>query len=262
MKVGTLIQNEKGRLAASQIFEARRNAWRLFSSTFAVALVFAAIVRAEPPILDLTASDGTIEDKSSHQRQLQFNGVEPMNGDKEVLLPSLEAVRIEYVDGDPLFGTGAFTFMVRCKFGRLEPYPAKPFFFAGRWDVAQDGRVIGLSFTSNGVGGVNFGVSQFGNLSEKSLTGVGLPELPGDKWIVIVGQYEPGQFLRVQLYDADGELLASEKSKYAPPVLHKAMTPFLVGCMPEAQMTVGRVLVWDQCLSGPDVQDEVDKLVK
>lgn len=261
MKVGTLIQNGKGRLTSSRIFKVRRNACRLFSSTFAVALLFAASVRAEPPILDLTVSAGTIEDKSSHQRQLQFNEVEPMNGDKEVLLPSLGAVRIEYVDGDPLFGTGAFTFMIRCKFGTLTPYPAKPFFFAGRWDVTQDGRVIGLSFTADGAG-LNFGVSQFGNLSEKSLTGVGLPELPGDKWVVIVGQYEPGQFLRVQLYDADGELLASEKSKYAPPVLYKATTPFLVGCMPEVQMTIGRVVVWDQCLSGPDVQDEVDKLVK
>ncbi|PTX96140.1 hypothetical protein DB345_10095 [Spartobacteria bacterium LR76] len=261
MKVGTLIQNGKGRLASSQIFKVRRNACRLFSSTFAVALLFAATVRAEPPILDLTVSAGTIEDKSSHQRQLQFNGIEPMQGDKEMLLPSLEAVRIEYADGDPLFGTGAFTFMIRCKFGTLNPYPARPFFFVGRWDVGQDGRVIGLSFSANGAG-LSFGVSQFGNLSEKSLAGVELTELPGETWVVIVGQYEPGQLLKVQLYNDDGELLASEKSKYVPPVLYKATTPFLVGCMPEVQMIIGRVLVWNQCLSGTDVQDEVDKLAK
>lgn len=83
---------------------------------------------------DIAVSGGILEDKSSHQRQLTLTKVEPMNGDKDMLLPTLEAVRIEHAEDDPPFGTEAFTFMIRCKFGQLDPYPEAVFL---RWPLGH-----------------------------------------------------------------------------------------------------------------------------
>ncbi|MBE2204916.1 MAG: hypothetical protein IAE94_11330 [Chthoniobacterales bacterium] len=243
--------------APTTIFRARLLLPSLLSSIF----LLAATLYGEAPVLDLTVTEGILEDKSSFQRQLQVSGVQPTDDDKNVLLPSLDAVQIAFAEGDPLFGAEAFTFMIRCKFGSLDPYPDRPFFFVGRWDILNDGRIIGLSFNQSGAG-LTFAASQFGSVSEKSLFGAELPELPGETWVVVVGQYDPGQTLKVQLYNADGELLANNKSKQSPPRLHQAQTPFQVGCIPGAQMQIGRVLVWNRCLDDADVQDEVEKLTK
>lgn len=235
----------------------------LTSALLASTLLLAASLRAaEAPILDVVVAGGVVEDQSSHQRQIVFNKIEPMNGDKDMLLPSLEALLIEYAEDDPLFGTGAFTLMIRCKFGRLDPYPERPFFFFGRWDILNDGRVIGLSFNEKGAG-LTFALSEHGDTgTTRSLSGVELPELPADNWVVIVGQYEPGMVLKAQIYNADGELLASAKSKYSPPSLHKCTSPYKLGAMSDVQMLIGRARVWNRCLDESDVQDEVEKMVK
>lgn len=264
MKTRTLISAARSAPAANT----RRHrtppprACRLPALCAAALFIATSLHASEAPILDLAVSGGVVEDKSSFQRQITFNRTEPMNGDKEMLLPNLDALVIEYAEGDPLFGTEAFTFMIRCKFGRLEPYPEKPYFFVGRWDILSDGRVIGLSFNESGAG-LTFALSQFGNITtEKSLAGVSLPELPADTWVVVVGQYDPGNVLKVKLYDADGEMLASEKSKYIPPSLHKCTTPFKVGSMPDVQMVIGQVRAWNRCLDDGEVQDEVEALTK
>lgn len=265
MNTHSLLSDETAGRPALKTLPAPLRAWLRLPRTGLPALLattlLTATLQADPPVLDLRISDGMVEDKSSHQRQVQVTQALLDDNGKDMRLSNLTSVLIDYAEGDPLFGAEAFTYIIRCKFGSLDPYPAKPFFFMGRWDILNDGRVLGLSFNQEGAG-ATFAISQASELTEKPLHGISLPELPGDAWIVLVGLYEPGQTLKIQLYNADGELLSSQKAKYVPPQLHKASTPFAVGCIPEVQMQIGRALVWNRCLEDSDVQDEVDKITK
>lgn len=210
------------------------------------------------PILDLEFGlSGKLEDRSNQRRSPQIGEVKQNGADEGVTLLAPDAIMFPYDEKDPLFGTGSFTFILKCRFSELDPFPS-PSPVAGRWDAAENGRVIGFCFAPDVNPGMQFFVSSGGDKDSVFPALVNL--LPADEWVILVGRFATGGALTQQIYSAGRELLEENRfPRPSPESLFSAPTPFMIGAPQSQRMGFLRLLVWDRSLSDDEVAEVLKK---
>lgn len=220
-------------------------------------LLLIPMIHAESnAILDLQTSSGGIVDKSSYRRTVETINVVAEKAGDDVTLLSSTALSIAYNENDPLFGTGAFTFIIKCKFSELDAFP-RATVIAGRWDAVNDGRAIGFCM-AEGTPGMQFLVNSDGR--GESTTRVLVKALPSDQWLLIAGRYNPGQALGEHVYDAASLkfLDGIKNDRKIPTELFRSQTAFAVGAPPVYKMGFSRLTVWNRYLSDGEMRTALD----
>lgn len=199
-------------------------------------------------ILDIRVeSPGKLADFSRFHRPLEDALVAEEDADSAVTAPP-KAIQIDYNPDDPLFaGNTGFTYVLKCRFGNLEPFPQNWFAFAGRWDPVRNHRSMAFKFGING--GLGFGISSDGttegNRDVMTLT------LPANQFLILVGRFNPGISITVAIYDESGALLESQIQRAGIPseIFEAPGIPFLIGAPVVNGMDFVRMAVWNTCIA-------------
>jgi hypothetical protein len=223
--------------------------------TLAALFVFigAAGLAAENPVFDLGVSkDGKARDNSAFKRKLIINikAIGAVPGEAAVRFRGMAAISILPDSDDPLFSTGACTWMVRCKFDSLEKVKSASG-FASRWD-GPDKRAIGFVIDP-ATRQVRLNISSTGKTDSIRSCVLTTAPVPADQWVTIAGRYAPGQEMAVQLFDASGALLGSKvlRTNRVAEKLFDADTRWRLGL---AGMTFSRFRAWNTALSDAEIK--------
>lgn len=210
---------------------------------------------APDPVLDLTALGGSVVDGSASQRTLKVPKLSPGSDGNAVVLSVNKSLRVPFNEGDALYAPGPWTWLIRCKFQRVLSDKGD-IFVASRWEGAGDQRIIVLSI-DGASGRGRFQVSATGALD--STAGVqSKSPIPEGEWITLVGRFEPGKDLTLQVFTAGGELIESaERSKNVPEQLPQFSLPIVIGRGISSDMEFARLRAWTAALS----DDEIKALV-
>lgn len=198
------------------------------------------------PVLNIQAGSGVAVDKSEKAREIAELPAGSSN--TCVALESEKAIEIPYVEGDPLFSTAEFTWILRAKFSN----PGFPETFTpvmGRWFAASNDRSAALILDPNKM--IRFSLSSDGT-SQKVLTegpsGVAVPE---DQWRIFVFRWKQGELASLSIYGNDGMHLETHKTaqKFILPSIKQVSQPFLIGAPAKYGMEIKSVKVFDRALA-------------
>lgn len=226
-------------------------------STFIFLTVLTACAMAQTPtkpILDLSVGlSGKLEDTSGVKRDIEIRHDQlKVNADKSVTVEQNNSLIIPYEAGDPLFGEGAFTWIIKCKFqDALAAQGNNP--IVGRWDPSTEKRVAGLVIES-GKGAMQVLISPDG--SAESTTGTVSPHIPNDQWIYLVAKYLPGSILTITMYDESGQIVEKEGAINVniPPSAYAVDTNFILGAPSGLGMSFTTLRIWNSALTTEAIQ--------
>jgi hypothetical protein len=208
------------------------------------------------PILDLEVENAkTLVDSSRFARTIELKNVTAGAEGKDLLLGDPQAVTIPYEEGDPLFRSGSFTWIIRCN---LMDIPAQAnYSLAGRWESTTDQRVNNLAINGND-GTLSFAVSSDGT-SGSIVTCNQIEPLPSEP-VTIVARFKAGEYVRCDVFDSKGKLLFKRMNgSDVPTVTTKAPIPFTIGAPQRNGFSLTRFRIWNDSLSDRQVESVVVK---
>ena len=197
------------------------------------------------PVLNIQAGNGMAVDKSEKAREL--TELPAGSNNTCVALESEKAIEIPYAEGDPLFSTAEFTWILRAKFSN----PGVPEIFTpvmGRWFAASNDRSAALMLDPNKT--MRFNLSSDGT-SQKVLTEGGGYAIPEDQWRIFVLRWKQGELASLSIYGNDGMHLQTHKTaqKFLLPSIKQVSQPFLIGVPAKYGMEIKSVKVFDRALT-------------
>ncbi len=216
---------------------------------------YTLFAQAPDPILDVAASGGAmVGDKSKSERTLKTPKLLPGTEENAVFFPSSTAVTVPFNDQDPLFIQGPCTWMMRCKIKQVASDDG--YLLAGRWEGREDRRIMMLGLARK-TGQPSLQVSSVGGLDARGVVKL-KSQVPENAWVTIVGRFDPGVELAVQLFDEKDELLDSTViSSKVPGVLPDFPLPFILGRGVPSEMEFARFRAWNSALSDEDIKTAV-----
>lgn len=236
--------------------------FRLKSSRTACALLMVFFLAnthvwaAPAPILDVAMSGrSAMVDKSKFRRKLEMPQLSPGSKEDAVLLGSGRHITIPFEEKDPLFAQGPCTWMMRCQIMQIQ-VDRNGYLLAGRWTARDDQRIIMLSLPGKS-GQPLLQVSSVGGLEGRSFVKL-KSQVPEGEWVTIVGRFDPGTELALQVFDENGELLDNAvSSKEIPGDLPNYPLPFTIGRGVPSEMEFTRFRAWNSALSDSDIKTAV-----
>ena len=209
-------------------------------------------------ILNLAvAQDGTLADSSPESRQVKLIYADKGDDGTSLRLRSLYSITIPYHEGDPLFKSGPFTWLIKVRFE--SPLAIKfniP--IAGRWKNSGDQRSAGILFIG-GSGKLQFLVSTDGGTDQISAV-AGKTEFPERQWFIIVARFLPGKQLSLQLIDSQGNPIDEVfRTTSVADRFFEVVEPFYIGAPEEAGMQFAWLEIWNDALSEDAVKEAILK---
>ena len=197
------------------------------------------------PVLNIQAGNGVAVDKSEKARNLAE--LPPGSNNSCVALKSANAIEIPYAEGDPLFSTAEFTWILRAKFSN----PGVPDIFSpvmGRWFAASNDRSAALILDPNKL--MRFNLSSDGT-SQKVLSEGGSYAIHEDQWRIFVFRWKQGEQAALSIYGNDGMHLQTHKTaqKFLLPSIKQVSQPFRIGAPANYGMEIKSVKVFDRALT-------------
>ena len=197
------------------------------------------------PVLNIQAGNGVAVDKSEKAREIAE--LPAGSNNTCVALESEKAIEIPYAEGDPLFSTAEFTWILRAKFSN----PGVPEIFTpvmGRWFAASNDRSAALILDPNKM--ILFSLSSDGT-SQKVLSEGGGYAIPEDQWRIFVLRWKQGELASLSIYGNDGMHLQTHKTaqKFLLPSIKQVSQPFLIGAPAKYGMEIKSVKVFDRALT-------------
>ncbi len=200
-----------------------------------------------------------VVDKSKNERRLKTPKLSPGTEENAIFFPAGTAITIPFNDQDPLFIQGPCTWMMRGKFKQVQASD-DGLLLAGRWEGRGDRRIIMLGLARK-TGQPSIQVSSAGGLDARGVVKL-KTQVPEDAWVTIVGRFDPGVELAVQLFDEKGELLESAvTSTNVPGALSDFPLPFVIGRGAPSEVPSGvefaRFRAWNSVLPDDDIKTAV-----
>jgi hypothetical protein len=197
------------------------------------------------PVLNIQAGNGMAVDKSEKAREL--TELPAGSNNTCVALNSEKAIEIPYAEGDPLFSTAEFTWILRAKFSN----PGVPEIFTsvmGRWFFASNDRSAALILDPNKI--IRFNLSSDGT-SQNCLSEGGGYAIPEDQWRIFVFRWKQDELASLSIYGNDGMHLQTHKTaqKFLLPSIKQVSQPFLIGAPAKYGMEIKSVKVFDRALT-------------
>ena len=237
--------------------QTNRTGKRIMSLSFfaACALSLATVVPARAgtaPILDLRASNGEIVDASKAARLLKTPRAET-TPDGSISITGEAAISIPYGEGDRLFQSGPFTWIIKAKFkspAALTDDQVYGLFW--RWNYKNERSVCLQLYQGHTL---SFLISADGGLESLSFVSLPVEVVPPDEWVTFVCRFDPGKRMSVELYDRNNELLKMvEKTKGVPEAFFaESNVDFNLGTPEALGYSIGRIQVWDECLPDEEI---------
>lgn len=208
---------------------------------------------APEPVLNIQAGDGVAVDKSSKHREIP--PLPAGENNKSVVLPNERAIEIPYAEGDPLFSTEEFTWILRAKFANT----GVPNLFTavmGRWFAATDERSASLLLDPERH--MRFNLSPDGTTAG-ILSEVCEATLEDNEWRIFVFRWKQGELVSFSIYGNDGTHLETHNtaSRFIPPSIKQVAQPFLVGAPAKYGMEIKAVKVFDRALDDEDLTTDL-----
>lgn len=235
-------------------------AGRLLSVSCALLLATAAFCRAESvPTFDLQAKNGKIIDVSAAARPVETPGaIVTPEGSIDIIADP--AVVIPYRDADPLFQSGAFTWIIKARFKNPTALPAgKNYGLFWRWDARLNTRSVCLQLNE----GRNFlfGLTTDGTAELQVAVAVQASEITPDDWVTFVCRFEPGKRTSMQLYDSYRILLAKAENWTDIPegFFAESDSPFTIGIPEELGYSIARIQVWNEFIPDQKIPDLLEE---
>lgn len=217
-------------------------------------LIAASNARSTPsPVLNIQADNGKAVDKSDKARTLPE--LPPGFNNSCVALGNEKAIEIPYAEGDPLFSTPEFTWILRAKFAN----PGVPNLFSpvmGRWFAASNDRSAALILDPEKK--MKYNLSSDGT-SQKILSEGCDTVLPADQWRIFVFCWKAGELASLSIYGNDGTLLENHKTspKFILPSIKQVALPFRIGAPANYGMEIKSVKVFDRALATEELTPEL-----
>ncbi|MCX6970316.1 MAG: hypothetical protein NTV93_09210 [Verrucomicrobia bacterium] len=208
---------------------------------------------APEPVLNIQAGDGVAVDKSSKHREIPPLPAGESN--KSVVLPNERAIEIPYAEGDPLFSTEEFTWILRAKFAN----PGVPNLFTpvmGRWFFATNDRSAALIIDPERH--MKYNLSPDGTTAGILTEGCAAT-LEDNMWRIFVLRWKQGEIASLSIYGNDGTQLETHKTaqKLILPSIKKVAQPFLVGAPANYGMEIKSVKVFDRALGDEELATDL-----
>ena len=199
------------------------------------------------PVLNIQAGSGNGRalDKSEKARDLP--DLAPGSNNFCVALPSENAIEIPYAEGDPLFSTAEFTWILRAKFSN-PAVPKAPTPVMGRWVTSANDRSAAMLLGSDQL--MKFAISSEGTFETTRSESLTFP-IPADNWRILTFRWKAGEMASLSLFSNEGKLLQTHKmsAAFILPSIKQVTQPFLVGAPPEYGMEIKAVKVFDRALT-------------
>ena len=237
-----------------------RVAPRSLSAACALLLATVALGHAESaPIFDLRVTDGKIIDASATARLVETPDA-IVTPEGSISITANPAIVIPYREDDPLFQSGAFTWIIKAKLKNPTALPeGKNYGLFWRWDAKSNARSVCLQLNE----GREFFFALTTDGTTKSLTGVKVQasEIPPDEWITFVCRFEPNTQLIMEICDQNNAILKEAVIRQNIPaaLFSEHDAPFVIGTPEELGYSIARIQVWNEFIPDEKLPDLLKK---
>jgi hypothetical protein len=239
---------------------ASRFAGRALSAACAILLATAAFCRAESaPTFDLRAKNGTILDASAAARPVETPGAK-VAADGVIEITAEPAIIIPYREADPLFQSGAFTWIIKARFKDPVALPeGRNYGLFWRWNAAKNARSVCLQLNEGNV--LLFSLNTNGTLDPQAGVTVRANAIPPDEWVTFVCRFEPNSLVSMEIYDPNNQLLKKAVSRQNIPAefFSESDVPFTIGTPEALGYSISHVQVWKEFIPDENIPDLLGK---
>jgi hypothetical protein len=207
------------------------------------------------PVLNIQAGSGNGRALDTSERARDLPDLGAGSNSFCVALPSENAIEIPYAEGDPLFSTAEFTWILRAKFAN-PAVPKAPAPVMGRWVISANDRSAAMLLGSDQL--MKFAISSDGTYETTRSESLTFP-IPADNWRIFTFRWKAGEMAALSLFSNEGKLLQNHKmaAEFILPSIKQVTQPFLVGAPPEYGMEIKAVKVFNRALTDEELTPDV-----